>query len=151
MLNYFFKKFFQPFVWIKLFTVGNKIDRTCRCHTTYKRLHLPHLLKIRMDVKKKQLKNNHEQNIHLFPSCFFDKVKLRTKRDLLFGTGQKRKQISISNILWRCCYCFVVWCQVFKWWLLCSVSVWQNNQALYRSPYFWERFYFLFPNLRFVG
>lgn len=53
MLNYFFKKFFQPFVWIKLFTVGNKIDRTCRCHTTYKRLHLPHLLKIRMDVKKK--------------------------------------------------------------------------------------------------
>lgn len=52
MLNYFFKKFFQPFVWIKLFTVGNKIDRTCRCHTTYKRLHLPHLLTIRMDVKK---------------------------------------------------------------------------------------------------
>lgn len=49
--------------------------------------------------KKNKLKNNHEQNIHLFPSCFFDKVKLRTKRDLLFGTGQKRKQISISNIL----------------------------------------------------
>lgn len=47
-----FKKYFQPFVWLQLFTVSNKIDRTCRCHTTYKRLHLPYLLTIRMDVKK---------------------------------------------------------------------------------------------------
>lgn len=107
MLNYFFKKFFKPFVWLQLFTVSNKIDRTCRCHTTYKRLHLPHLLKIRMDVKKNNWRTTMNKIFIFFLLAFSTKLNCEQRGTYFSELDKKENKYplaisydDVATVLW---------------------------------------------------